>query len=505
MNQVKAGAVLNYVIIGLNTILGLLYTPYMLRMLGQNEYGLYSLVASVIAYLTILDFGFGNAVIRYTAKFRSKNQLTEQWELFGMFIVIYSAIGLISFGAGLGLYFNTESLFDRTMSPEEISQAKTMIMLLILNLTITFPLSVFGSIITAYEEFVFQKVVSILRLILSTLVIVALLYVGYKAIALVVVQTVFNIATLILNFFYCKYRLKIKILFKRFNWRLLREITLYSFWIFLNVIMDRVYWSTGQFVLGAISGTVAVAIYSVAITLMHMYMTVSTGINSVLLPRITGMVAKKSTNQEIANLFIRTGRLQFIVISLFLSGFILFGQKFIQYWAGSDYDSSYIITVIFFVALFIPLIQNTGITVLQARNQMKFRSLLYIAIAAVSLLAQIILSKYYGAVGCAYAVGGALLLGQGLIMNIYYEVKQKLDIPKFWCQIGKMSVIPIVFTVIGYVVLSHLNIENMLQLILAIVIYILVYCPAFYYFSLNQYEQDLMVKPIIAIVRKLHK
>ena len=76
MNQVKAGAVLNYVIIGLNTILGLLYTPYMLRMLGQNEYGLYSLVASVIAYLTILDFGFGNAVIRYTAKFRSKNQLT---------------------------------------------------------------------------------------------------------------------------------------------------------------------------------------------------------------------------------------------------------------------------------------------------------------------------------------------------------------------------------------------------------------------------------------------
>ena len=70
VNQLKAGAVLNYVVIGLNSLVGLLYTPYMLRMMGQSEYGLYSLVASVIAYLTIMDFGFGNAIIRYTAKFR---------------------------------------------------------------------------------------------------------------------------------------------------------------------------------------------------------------------------------------------------------------------------------------------------------------------------------------------------------------------------------------------------------------------------------------------------
>lgn len=74
MNQIKAGAILNYVIIGLNTLVGLLYTPFMLRCLGQNEYGLYSLVASVIAYLTILDFGFGNAIIRYTAKFRAEGK-----------------------------------------------------------------------------------------------------------------------------------------------------------------------------------------------------------------------------------------------------------------------------------------------------------------------------------------------------------------------------------------------------------------------------------------------
>ena len=97
MNQVKAGAILNYVIIGLNTLLGLLYTPYMLHMLGQNEYGLYSLVASIIAYLTILDFGFGNAIVRYTAKFRAEGKLREQWEMFGMFLIVYTLIGFAAF------------------------------------------------------------------------------------------------------------------------------------------------------------------------------------------------------------------------------------------------------------------------------------------------------------------------------------------------------------------------------------------------------------------------
>ena len=144
MNQVKAGALLNYVIIGLNTIVGLAYTPYMLRCLGQNDYGLYSLVASVIAYLTILDFGFGNAIIRYTAKFRAEGKKQEQWEMFGMFLIVYSIIGLIAFIGGLALYFNVDTLFNRTMTPSDLSQARIMMLLLTLNLAFTFPLSIFG-------------------------------------------------------------------------------------------------------------------------------------------------------------------------------------------------------------------------------------------------------------------------------------------------------------------------------------------------------------------------
>ena len=307
VNQLKAGAILNYVIILLSTLVGLLYTPFMLRMMGQNEYGLYSLVASVIAYLTILDLGLGNALVRYTAKFKSEGKVDEQYELFGMFFLIYLVIGVIAFIAGGVLYLNVDSLFGDTMTVEELDKARIMMLILIVNLGVTFPMSIFGAIMTAYEVFVFPKIISIIRLLLNTLVMIFLLTRGYKAIAMCVVQTIFNFVTLFINYFYCRKKLHIKLVFKKFNPGFLKEIAIYSFWILLNVIMDKIYWNTGQFVLGAISGTVAVAIFAVAIHLESMYMQFSTAISSVFLPKVTGMVAKNKNEQEISDLFIKTG------------------------------------------------------------------------------------------------------------------------------------------------------------------------------------------------------
>ncbi len=502
VNQVKAGAVLNYAIIGLNTLTGLLYTPYMLRCLGQNEYGIYSLVASVIAYLTILDFGFGNAIIRYTAKFRAEGKQQEQWEMFGMFVIVYSIIGLLAFIGGLGLYFNVDSLFDQTMTADDLSQARTMMLLLTFNLAFTFPLSIFGSIISAYENFVFQRLVNIARILLSTAVMIALLSAGFKAIALVVVQTVFNLLTLIINYVYCKRRLKIRIVFRHFNFPFLKEIATYSFWIFLNAIMDKIYWGTGQFVLGSVCGTIAVAIFSVAILFQQMYMTFSAAICNVFLPRITAMVTKHSSDKEVSDLFIKTGRIQCLIITFILSGFIVFGQSFIDLWAGNGYSESYIITVMFFVALFIPLIQNTGITILQARNKMKFRSLLYLGISVLSLISQIVLSRYYGVIGCAISTGVALLLGQGLIMNIYYHCIQHIDIPAFWSQIVRMMFIPVIFIIIGLIATQYINFNRPISLIAGIVVFSLAYIPMIWHYAMNSYERNLVTAPLNKLLKR---
>ena len=496
VNQLKAGVVLNYVVIFLNTVVGLLYTPYMLRMMGQSEYGLYSLVASVIAYLTVLDLGFGNAIVRYTAKFRAEKKTEEQYEMFGMFFLLHLVIGIIAFGIGLGLYFNVGTLFGDTMTAVELDRARIMMLLLVANLAFTFPMSIWGSIIQAYEDFVFQKSLNIFRIILNTAVMICLLHFGYKAVAMVVVQTIFNVLTLVLNFIYCRRKLNIHIYFrfKHFHWGFLKEVAIYSFWIFLNAIMDRVYWSTGQFVLGAMVGTAAVAVFAIAIQLEGMYMQFSTAISSVFLPKVTAMVATNRSRKEISDLFIRTGRMQYIVLAYILSGFIIFGRQFIELWAGAGYTDAYIISLLFFIPLTVPLIQNLGITILQARNEMKFRSVLYIIIALVSLAMQIVLTRFFGGIGCAMGVSGALVVGQILIMNVYYQRRQDLDIKTFWKEISKMSIIPIVLIFSSMLVIRHFfALDSWGKLILGIAAFSLVYIPLFFRFSMTDDERNLFI------------
>lgn len=496
VNQLKAGVVLNYVVIFLNTVVGLLYTPYMLRMMGQSEYGLYSLVASVIAYLTVLDLGFGNAIVRYTAKFRAEKKTEEQYEMFGMFFLLYLVIGIVAFGIGLGLYFNVDTLFGNTMTAVELGRARIMMLLLVANLAFTFPMSIWGSIIQAYEDFVFQKSLNIFRIILNTAVMICLLHFGYKAVAMVVVQTIFNVLTLVINFIYCRRKLNIHIYFrfKHFHWGFLKEVAIYSFWIFLNAIIDRVYWSTGQFVLGAMVGTAAVAVFAIAIQLEGMYMQFSTAISSVFLPKVTAMVATNRSRKEISDLFIRTGRIQYIVLAYILSGFIIFGRQFIELWAGAGYSDAYIISLLFFIPLTVPLIQNLGITILQARNEMKFRSVLYIIIALVSLAMQIVLTRYFGGIGCAMGVSGALVVGQILIMNVYYRRRQDLDIKTFWKEISKMSIIPIVLIFSSMLVIRHFYaLDTWGKLILGIAAFSLLYIPLFFRFSMTDDERNLFI------------
>ena len=501
-SQLKIGALLSYVVLALQNLVGLIYTPFMLRMMGKSEYGMYSIAASIVAYLAILDLGFGNAVVRYTAKYRAEGKMEEQYSMFGMFFLIYCVIGLITLIIGGILYFNVENVFEYSMNAMELRKTKIILILMVFNLAISFPFSLFGSIITAYEQFVFQKVIVIVRIILNTITMIVLLNLGYKAIAMVVVTTLFNMLTLTCNFLYCKGALKIRLFFRGFQWKFLKEVSVFSLWIFATVIMDRVYWSSGQFILGAYVGTVAVAVYAVAIQLQHIYMSSSLAISGVFLPKVTAMVVNENDYRAVSDLFVKIGRVQFCLIGLILFGFFLFGRSFITLWAGSGYEDAYVIAMIFFVPFTIDLIQNIGIVILQARNQMKFRSLLGLFAAFASLGLQFLLAKKYGGIGCAWGVAIVLFLAQGITMNVYYRMKQGIDIGRFWREIIKMSITPFIVTVVAYFVINQFVLNSWLSLGLAIMAYLAVYLPLFFFFSMNAYEKNLILNVFSKIFKR---
>lgn len=501
-SQYKIGAILSYASIFLSNIVGIIYTPIMLRMLGQAEYGLYSLVGSIIATLGLVDLGFGNASIRYISKYRALGDKEKEYDVNGMFLLINSIICILTIAIGFIVYQYSDSLFGRSLSGTELENFKLMFIILIFNLAINFPFSIFGSIIVSYEKFVFPKVIGIIRTILNPIVILTVLYMGQKSMGMVIANTVINVLFLWVNVYYCYKILKIKVRFKKIDFPLLKEISIYSFFIFIAIIVDKIYWTTDQFILGIYSGTTMVSIYAIGSQINMYYMQFSTAISGMFLPRATAIVTKQTDGNELSDLFIKIGRIQYIILGLILFGFILFGKEFIVLWAGPEYVQSYYIALILITPFTIPLIQNFGLTVLQAKNMHSFRSIVYFFIALGNFAISIPLAQKYGGIGCAFGTAASMIIGNIIIINIYYHKKVKLNIPKFWGEILKMSV-PIALSAgIGVLVNLLIIATGVLPLLVKITIFSVVYLTLMYLIGMNTYEKDLFIAPIKQLAKR---
>ncbi|MBQ7674983.1 MAG: oligosaccharide flippase family protein, partial [Campylobacter sp.] len=399
--QRRYAVLFSYINIAFSIILTLVYTPFFLRMLGQNEYGLYSLATSVIGYLAILDLGFGNAIVVYTAKYIASGEIEKEKKLHGTIFSIYLIMSIVAIiVGGLSVIF-ADKIFGATMSSDEIYKIRIMFGLLTLNLAATFPFSIFSSILTAYENFIFIKLIAIFKTITLPLITIPVLLLGYKSVAAVVVATAVNLIVLLLNFMFCKKRINPKISFKNFDKELLKEIFADSFFIFLGMVVDQVNWHAGHFILGVTNGSKEVSIYAVAGVINTFFITLSVTISGVMLPKISKMVSANSSNDELTNEMIKIGRLQFYIIFFICSAFILFGRDFMILWAGKNYETSYYVAMILTIPISIPLIQNLGISILQAKNKFKFKAIATFIMAFVNIAISIPLAKIYGSIGAA--------------------------------------------------------------------------------------------------------
>lgn len=496
INQLKAGAALSYISMGLGYLVSIIYTPIMLRLLGQSEYGLYNLVASVVAYLGVLNFGFGSAYMRYYSRYKVQDDREKVATLNGMFLIIFSVIGLIAVVAGTVLAMNTEVIFGSELTQVELTRAKILMMILVINLAVSFPNIVFTSHITANEKFVFQKLVQMIKTVVNPFVVLPLLILGYGSVGMVIATTFLNITIEVINAVYCVNKLKMKFSFRDFDFKLMREMTVFSSFIFINLLIDQINWNVDKFILGRFHGTVSVAVYGLAAQLNTYYLSIATAISSVFIPRIHRLVANSDNNSELIKLFTRIGRIQFIILSLISSGLIFFGRPFINMWAGENYNGSYPIALLLIIPVTIPLIQNIGIEIQRAKNMHKFRSWVYFFIALGNLGLTIPLAKAYGGVGAAIGTATSLIIGNGFLMNWYNHVKVGLDMKYFWSEIIKITPSLIIPVVTGVLLNRILGSDSIPYFFLSVIIYTIVFVISMWLLGMNQYERDLLKSPI---------
>ncbi len=505
-SQIKSGIVLSYVYIAISMVAGLLYTPKMLELLGQSQYGLYTLATSVIGYLSFLNLGLESALIRYTAKYIALGDKDSERQLGGSFLKLYSFLGVVALLCGIFISFNLEpgSVFGfmtTKMTLDEISVLKILILLMTINLAISFPMGVYGAVITAHEKFTFRKIISIIREILMPITVLIVLFMGYKAISLVVVHVIFNVLVLFSDYIYARKVLQYKPTFGKLDKAVVKEIVNYSVFIFIGMVVDRISDATNSLVIGALSGTAAVAIYGIAVQINHYYLNFSSSIGSFFFPRIVSMSVKEASDSELSDLFIKVGRIQLFVISLICSGFVVFGYDFILLWAGKDYISAYYIIVVLMLPTLINRSQSLGTQILLAKNKHKFRAVFYLIITFLDILVSIPLVMLFDGFGAALGTAAATIIGPIITMNIYYAKVMHLDIKGYF-----KSTVPILLkvfcvTALGFLMNYFWNADNWFLLALQILVYLVVFILMLYFWAFNKYEKSL----INGIIKRIKK
>ena len=496
ISQRKAGILLSYAGQGIHILSGLIYTPIMLRLLGQSEYGLYQLVQSVVSYLGLLSLGFNASYMRFYAREKARDNEDGVAKLNGMFMLIFLTISMICILCGSVMIGNIRHIFGKGFTESEYGTARILMGLMIFSMAVSFPNSVFTCIVTSQERFIFQKLLILLQSLLNPFLSLPLLLLGYGSTGMVAVSTFLTVCVFIVNGYYCIKKLHAKFSFNGLQFSLLKEMWVFTFFIFLNQIIDQINWSVDKFILGRFAGTIGVAVYSVGSQLNNLYVQLSSSVSNVFVPLVNKIVAETDDRKELTDVFTKVGRIQFMIMMLILTGFIFFGKLFIRYWAGEGYNESYYITLLLLIPVSIPLIQNIGIEIQRAKNKHKARSVVYFFIAVSNILMSIPLIKLYGPIGAGIGTCVSLFLGNGLFMNWYYYRKIDIDIPHFWKSI--LSIAPaLLFPVIyGIICVRFFPINSMLKLFLQIGIYGLIYAVSMFFFGMNKQEKGIINKPL---------
>lgn len=436
-NQKKGGAILGYAAVLTKNVVNLIYVPLLLHFLGQSDYGVFQMTNSVVFALVILSAGFYGSYVRFYMRERAKgsddNSLGIR-RLNGMFLLIYFLVALLCILGSVILIANVHVLFSGGLTSKEIILARELMVIMGINVAVTLLSTPFDSYIVAHEKFVFQQSRQLFTTLAQPFLAVLLLEIGMGAIGVACAQLMVSTILLIWNACFATRRLGMRFTFIGLEWSLFKAIALFSFWIFLNQIVDMVNNNMPNFLLGAMSSSAAVAVFAIAVQIRNVFFSMSTTMSNMFIPQINRIVAETDDNSILTHLMTRVGRYQMVIFWYLFGGFAVLGKFFVELWAGKSNLDAYWLALVMSLPVMIPLTQTTGIEIQRAKNRHKVRSVIYIFTALIDIIVSVLLipSCGYWATAIGYVL--SIVLGTGFFMNWYYHTRIGLDMFYFWKQ-----------------------------------------------------------------------
>lgn len=485
------GIAISYIYTILNTVIGLFISAYIIRMMGQTEYGVYQTMTSFATYLTLFQFGTGSIMTRNISLCRkdgSETQLYKKntstiWTVAVIQAVIIASISIV-------FYLMIDVIYQKSLTTGQIQYGKLLFLIVALKMILTFFIQVLNGIILGCEHYSMSTIVQLVFLLVRTGLVVALLLFKPFAIYLVILDAVLEIIMFIFTYCYCRKNLAASFSFKYFNKKIFMNALPLAMALFLQTIINMANGNVDKFVIGILMSPEAVSVYSIGMFIYTTFSSLTTIPISMYMPKVAADMREGKQGAELTKSLIQPCRLIFLIGGLVLFGFIVIGRQFISIVYGSDYIEAWAIAVVIMIPMLINMSNGVLVNVLDIMNKRLSRSFFLLITTIGNIILTIWWIQTWGMLGAAVATGICTLIGQDLLLNIYYNKVIKIRILYLFKETFR-GILPslVLATVLGFLSINWIT-NQYLQFVVGGMVFGLVMGVSMIAFGANSYEKQ---------------
>jgi len=413
-----------YLVILIETILGLVILPFNVRHLGPATYGLWMLTASVTVHFSVLDLGYGGAIVKFIAQYRARRDKRALNEIASTMFIVFGAAGLVAYAVAVGIAFNLGALFRIT--PEQAAVGKWILLIIGVNVAVNFPFSVYGAVVNGFQRYDANSMVALCSSLLVAVVNVAVLWAGYGLVTLVACTTSVRVVT------YFVYRLNAYRIFPglRVNPALftrsrLREVTGFSVYASIIDWANKLNYQLDAIVIGAFMGSAPIAVWAVADRVASGTQRLTNQLNGVLFPVVVDSDTMQRT-ERLQKVLLEGTRLSLAMVVPITVAVIVLARPLILAWVGPKMLGAVPVMQILALTVAIRVGNASATTLLKGAGRVRYLATANIIAGLVNLVLSVLLVKPLGLVGVAIGTIIPIAVVSGLV--IFPVACQRVDI-----------------------------------------------------------------------------
>jgi O-antigen/teichoic acid export membrane protein len=393
--------------------------PFLISMLGQELYGLWVLISSVVSSYYLLDLGFNQAVTRYVAKYIHEKDSDSANKVINTALILYSSLGLMLFVISvIAAYVGADSLMKAS---SHLTLAQTVLIISGLSIALEFPAKAFPGIISAYLRFDFIATVRFSKSIADAVLIYLAISRGYGLIAMALITFATGIVSTLI---YVRYSTS---LFKELKFSrafidksTFRSIFHFSKWVFVFDLSAMIRDKMDIWFIAFYLGNITLPVYYVAVRLVDYalsFLQQATGMSG---PIFTEYYVKGETdllNQSFA-IFIKAN---FVLGVCVILGFYHVGYGFIDLWMKGTVSTELAFNCLMILALgrFTVYFTTPVQSLLMTINKHNIGAWIALFETLLAVCLSLWLIPKYQLIGAAVAIAAPYIVGRLVILPLF--------------------------------------------------------------------------------------